>query len=65
VVRWPQRRDEIVVHLGGHPIRVKLAPSRTKVEHDDAAAAAAALGLSLREVLAEAAQLARASSTIV
>ncbi len=64
IVRWPQRRDEVVVHLGGHPIRVKLAPSRAKVEHDDAAAAAKALGLSLREVLAEAAQLARAVSTI-
>ena len=58
VQRWPQRREEAVVHVHGHPIRVKLAPGRAKPEHDDAVAAAAALGLPLREVLAHAAQLA-------
>ena len=56
--RWPQRRDEVTVHVQGHPVRVKLAPGRAKPEHDDAAAAAGALGLPLRDVLAQAAQLA-------
>jgi len=32
-------------------VRVKLAAGRVKVEHDDAAAAAAALGLPLRVVM--------------
>ena len=59
VQRWPQHRDEVVVHVQGHPVRVKTAPGRAKPEHDDAAAAAGALGLPLREVLAQAAQLAR------
>jgi len=58
VHRWPQRREETVVQVGGHPIRVKLAPGRAKPEHDDAAVAAAALGWPLREVLARAAHLA-------
>lgn len=62
VQRWPQRREEAVVHVQGHPIRVKLAPGRAKPEHDDAAAAAVALGLPLREVLAQAAS---AASTMV
>ncbi len=61
VQRWPQRRNEIVVHLSGHPIRVKLAAGRAKPEHDDAVAAAAALGLALRTVLDQAAELARAT----
>ena len=51
VERWPQQRDEATVEVEGQTIRVKLADGRVKVEHDDAAAAARALGLPLREVL--------------
>ncbi len=58
LVRWPQRRDEITVQLHGHPIRVKLSAGRAKVEHDDAVVAAAALGMPLREVIAQAERLA-------
>ncbi|MBI4884983.1 MAG: nickel pincer cofactor biosynthesis protein LarC [Actinobacteria bacterium] len=58
VARWPQSREETVVQVDGHPIRVKIAAGRAKVEHDDAVAAAAALGMSLREVLARAERLA-------
>jgi len=49
--RWPQQRTESTVTVDGHRIGVKLAAGRVKVEHDDAAAAAAALGLPLRVVL--------------
>lgn len=38
------------VDVGGHPVRVKHGPHGAKPEHDDVAAAAAALGLPLREV---------------
>lgn len=58
VHRWPQRRDDHVVHLDGHDIRVKIADHRIKVEHDDAREAATGLGLPLRAVLAEAEALA-------
>lgn len=55
VHRWPQQRDTTVVDVDGHRIRVKVAASngttRFKVEHDDAAAAAAALGVPLRVVI--------------
>ena len=61
LMRWPQRRDEVTVQLHGHPIRVKLAAGRAKVEHDDAAAVAAALGMPLREVIAQAGRLASES----
>jgi len=54
VTRWPQRREEVVVDVGGHPVRVKVAGHRAKPEHDDAAAAARALGRPLREVLRDA-----------
>ncbi|MBM3798791.1 MAG: nickel pincer cofactor biosynthesis protein LarC [Actinobacteria bacterium] len=59
IERWPRARRESVVRVEGHEIRVKIAGDRVKVEHDDAAGAAAALGLPLREVLirAEAAAL--------
>jgi uncharacterized protein (TIGR00299 family) protein len=56
VERWPQQRDEATVEIEGQTIRVKLAGGRVKVEHDDAAAAARALGVPLREVLARAEQ---------
>ncbi|MEI7619538.1 MAG: nickel pincer cofactor biosynthesis protein LarC [Actinomycetota bacterium] len=52
--RWPQARAESTVVVDGHTIRMKLAAGRVKVEHDDAAAAALALGRPLREVLAQA-----------
>ena len=55
--RWPQRRTETTVDVNGHAIRVKIADHRVKVEFDDAAAAAAALGLPVREVLDRAAAL--------
>ena len=55
--RWPQRRAETTVEVDGHRIRVKLAGHRVKVEFDDAAAAAAALGVPVRVVLDRAAGL--------
>ncbi len=58
--RWPHARDEAVVDVDGQPIRVKLGAGRVKVEHDDAAAAAWALGLPLREVLSRAEEAGRA-----
>jgi len=54
VARWPQRRQAAVVDVGGQAISVKVAAGRVKVEHDDAAAAAAALGRPLRDVIAAA-----------
>jgi len=54
VQRWPQVREDLVVDVDGHSVRVKRAGHRVKAEHDDAAAAAQALGRPLREVLAEA-----------
>ncbi|MEX2627945.1 MAG: nickel pincer cofactor biosynthesis protein LarC [Ilumatobacteraceae bacterium] len=58
VERWPQRRHDRTVTVDGHAIRVKASdrPGRAKVEHDDAVAAAAALGLPLRDVLRRAEQ---------
>jgi pyridinium-3,5-bisthiocarboxylic acid mononucleotide nickel chelatase len=55
--RWPQRRTETTVDVDGHRIRVKLADRRVKIEFDDAAAAAAALGVPVRVVLERAAGL--------
>jgi uncharacterized protein (TIGR00299 family) protein len=54
VERWPQRRSDCTVEVGGQPIRVKVADGRAKPEHDDAVAAATALGRPLRDVLREA-----------
>ncbi|MDQ3470252.1 MAG: nickel pincer cofactor biosynthesis protein LarC, partial [Actinomycetota bacterium] len=54
VERWPQQREEACVDVGGHPVRVKRAAGRVKVEHDDAVAAARALGRPLRDILRDA-----------
>jgi uncharacterized protein (TIGR00299 family) protein len=54
VERWPQRRAEATIDVGGHRIRVKVADGRAKPEHDDAVAAARALGRPLRDVLRDA-----------
>jgi uncharacterized protein (TIGR00299 family) protein len=56
--RWPQDRLEREVVVDGHTVRAKVSLGRVKIEYDDAAAAAAALGRPLRDVLAEAAALA-------
>ena len=56
--RWPQQRDEHTVHVHGHAIGVKVTAGRMKVEHDDAAEVARALGLPLREVLRQATEAA-------
>jgi uncharacterized protein (TIGR00299 family) protein len=61
VARWPQRRTDVTVDVDGWAVRVKLAAGRAKPEHDDAARAARALGLPLREVLRRAETLALAS----
>ena len=55
--RWPQTRTDSIVTVEGHPIAVKVASGRVKVEHDDAVAAATALGRPLRDVIAEAERL--------
>jgi uncharacterized protein (TIGR00299 family) protein len=49
--RWPQARRMETVDVDGHLVAVKVAAGRVKAEHDDAAAAARALGLPLREVV--------------
>ena len=55
--RWPQTRTDSIVTVEGHPIAVKVSSGRVKVEHDDALAAATALGRPLRDVIAEAERL--------
>ncbi len=57
--RWPQHRSERQVVIDGHTLRAKVALGRVKIEYDDAATAAAALGRPLRDVLAEATALAQ------
>ncbi|CAN5662708.1 nickel pincer cofactor biosynthesis protein LarC [soil metagenome] len=58
VMRWPQTRTADSVTIEGHIVAVKRAGDRVKVEHDDAATAARALGRPLRSVLAQAERLA-------
>ena len=57
--RWPQQRAETTVDVDGHKIRIKVAAHRIKVEFDDAATAAVALGVPVRVVLDRASQAAR------
>jgi uncharacterized protein (TIGR00299 family) protein len=49
--RWPSSRRMDEVEVEGEPVRVKVSPSRVKVEHDDAARIARRTGLPLREVV--------------
>jgi uncharacterized protein (TIGR00299 family) protein len=62
IERWPQRRADTTIELDGQLIRVKVAEGRAKPEHDDAVAAARALGRPLRDVLREAETRAHADS---
>ncbi|MGE3285056.1 MAG: nickel pincer cofactor biosynthesis protein LarC [Pseudonocardia sp.] len=59
VQRHALTRRTRTVDVAGHPVRVTRGPWRAKAEHDDVAAAAAALGLPLREVAARAVDLDR------
>ena len=56
--RWPQRRTETTVDVDGQSIRVKIADHRVKIEFDDAATAATALGVPVRTIIDRAASLA-------
>lgn len=59
--RWPQQRESAIVDVDGHEIGVKIATNRVKVEFDDAARAAAALGIPVRVVIERAVAAATAS----
>lgn len=59
VDRWSMARRFETVDVDGHPVRIKIAPARTKVEHDDAAAVARSTGRPLREVVSLAEEAAR------
>jgi pyridinium-3,5-bisthiocarboxylic acid mononucleotide nickel chelatase len=54
LARWPVRRRVDDVEVEGLRVRVKVAPGRLKVEHDDAARVAARTGVPLREVVSRA-----------
>ncbi len=60
ITRWPQGRRMATVEVDGHLIGVKLADHRVKVEFDDAARAASALGRPVAEVISRAEQAGRA-----
>lgn len=51
VQRWPQQRSESIVVVEGHEIRVKISDHRVKVEFEDAARAAVALGVPVRDIM--------------
>ncbi len=59
VDRWAAARGFDRVDVDGHPVRVKVSASRTKVEHDDAADVARRTGRPLREVVSLAEEAAR------
>lgn len=59
VDRWPVTRTFDSVDVDGLPVRVKISPVRTKVEHDDAADVARRTGRPLREVVSLAEEAAR------
>lgn len=59
VERWPAARSFQSVDVDGLPVRVKVSPGRTKVEHDDAADVARRTGRPLREVVSLAEEAAR------
>ena len=63
VERWPATRSFDSVAVDGHPIRIKVSPGRTKVEHDDAADVARRTGRPLREVVSLAEEAARRRAT--
>ena len=60
LVRWPQRRTMATVEVGGQTIGVKITASRVKVEFDDAARAATALGRPVAEIISRAEEAGRA-----
>ena len=60
--RWPAARAFDTVEVDGQVVGVKVSAGRVKVEHDDAAAVAAATGLPLREVVSRAEAAWRGSS---
>ena len=59
LTRWPQRRTMATVDVDGQSIGVKVAEHRVKVEFDDAARAAAALGRPVAEIISRAEQAGR------
>jgi hypothetical protein len=62
--KWPSPRAVEVVDVDGHPVRTKVTPAgRVKVEFEDAAAAAEALGIPVREVLVRAEAAGRAAGS--
>ena len=63
VERWPAARRFDSVDVDGLPIRIKVSPGRTKVEHDDAANVARRTGRPLREVVSLAEEAARRRSS--
>lgn len=54
LTRWPSPRETTTVDVLGHPVRIKVTPTRAKAEHDDAVRVAAATARPLREILARA-----------